>query len=206
MRFNPLVEEKMLTEYPDLCDVVKENWTFDPFFDKILRYIIMVYDPESPVYKNENEINIRRGIAAELCCLEMEKEELENVFKHQHGIVTVDEETGLPAVDMYMPQIITQYLKRFSRSKEHAAIVATDFVYWESVLKMLEPITGKNSKEELESVQKKKIISDQIPVYLQTIKSYLLDFYGGDEELVEEVKKFKMNPESIGNVLKDKKR
>lgn len=210
LRFDPTTDQKMLAVYPDLCEIIDPAWTEDPNLDKLLRYVIMVYDPESPVYKNESETNKRKEYAVELCGFDIEDSEfIQSIFKNEYCFV---EQTGegllmFAKAHVYLPKLTTSYLKRFPKSKEHAAMCALEFHYWEIIFKMFEPISGKNSKEELESVQKKDLISDRLGHVLKNINTLYKDFFAGDEELAEVVERqVQFNPESIGHVLKNKKR
>lgn len=209
MRFNPMVDEPMLTVYEDLLEIIKPQWENDPNLDKIIRYIIIAYDPESPVCKTENEFNVRRAEAVRLADFDEGPDFHLLLYKHEYVYMGIENMGGFEEQKQfqYLPQLITGYLKRFARSKEHAAILATEFAYWESIMKMFDPISGKNSKEELESVQKKNIIVESIPKYLESIRSFYRDFYSGDIDLADEAElSVNYSAESVAHVLKNKRR
>lgn len=195
LRFNPMIQAPLLQVYPDVGFIVDQEWRDDPLFDYTMRYVIMCYDPESPLIKGENDINYRKAIAAGLSGFNVnDPESLIPIHTNKHD---------------YLPELITRYLRRFAKSKEWAAIAATEFKFWESIGKMLEPIAGKDSKAELEAVQKKSAISAEINVDIKRLKEYYKDFYSGDETLSEageEDQAQRFNSEEIANALKDKKR
>lgn len=179
--FNPLAEDPILSVYPKLTEIVDPDWR-DEYLDSILRYMIMVYDPKSPLVFNERDLNYRKGIALEL--------------------IHMDDETVAEAIvnstHKYSPALIIHYLRRFARSKEWAAICAFDSSYWESIKEVMEPIEGKNSREKLDSVQKKAVIKQEIIEDIKRLDMLYRTFFGEDEELMNKNKR-RLTPEMIAN-------
>jgi hypothetical protein len=180
--FNPLANGRMIEVYPKLAGIIELDWAADPDIDNILRYISALYDPKSPLLQDEKDLNYRMGIAAEIACFNMEDEELlRAIYTHTHN---------------FSPELITRFLMRFIRSKEWAAICAFEYAYWESLRKVMEPITGKNSKEELDAVQKKSAVKDEIEKDIRRLEMLYKAFFGGDELLEKKVKR-RITPEEI---------
>jgi hypothetical protein len=178
--FNPLTEGKMLQEYPRLSEIVSPEW-MDENTDGILRFVVMVYDPSSPLIKGERDLNYRRTAAFELASIEDDK--LINALSgHTHN---------------YSPELIVKYLVRFGKSKEWAMICAFEFKFWEAVKMMIQPIVGKTSKEELEAVQKKAVVSEQLDIDIRRLESYMKIFFGEDDVLMK--KKRSITPELVAN-------
>jgi hypothetical protein len=180
-QFNPLVDGAMLQVYPLLSEIVNPDWQ-DEYLDSILRYLIMVYDPKSPLVMNERDLNYRKGIAIELAHLE-NQEITEPLINSTHK---------------YSPGLLIKYLMRFSRSKEWAAICAFESSYWESIKEVMEPISGKNSREKLDSVQKKAAIKEEIEKDIQRLDQLYRKFFGEDEDLMSKNKR-RLTPELIAN-------
>lgn len=178
-QFNPLVDQKLLEVYPKLAEIVDAEW-FDDDLDSILRYMIMVYDPKSPLISYERDLNYRKDIAIQLA--------------------SIKDDTLAAAVvsstHKYSPNLIIKYLMRFARSKEWAAICAFESSFWESIKEVIEPISGKNSKEKLESVQKKAAIKEEIEKDIRRLDALYRTFFGEDEELQQKVKR-RLSPEMI---------
>lgn len=180
--FNPLAEGKMLEEYPRLVQIIESEWTADPYLDQLIRYIIMVYDPVSPLIKGERDMNYRKDIALELTNIEDEGIR-EAIVMHTHE---------------YSPDLAVRYLMRFPKSKEFAAICTYEYCFWESIRKLNEPISGKDTKAELESVQKKAAIKEEVERDIKRLDALYKSFFGEDIELEKRGKK-RITPESVAN-------
>ena len=89
---------------------------------------------------------------------------------------------------------------RFSKSKEYAAIVVIENCFWESTKKLLEPIEGKSSKEQLDAVQKKSALKDELDKDIIRIDKLYKSFFGEDVEL-EKKGKLKITPENIAKLF-----
>lgn len=180
-QFNPLVVTVLLDAYPKLGEIIDAEW-YDDDLDGILRYMIMVYDPKSPLISYERDLNYRKDIAVQLAKL--------------------GDETLAAAVinstHKYSPALFIKYLMRFARSKEWAAICAFESSFWESIKEVIEPISGKNSKEKLESVQKKAAIKEEIEKDIKRLDALYRTFFGEDEELQLKSKR-RLTPEMIAN-------
>lgn len=61
----------------------------------------------------------------------------------------------------------------------------------------MEPISGKNNKEELEAVQKKATIKDEIEKDIRRIESLQRTFFGEDEDLSKSRRR--ITPELMAN-------
>lgn len=180
-QFNPLTEQPMLQAYPKLSEIVDPEWQ-DERLDAILRYMIMVYDPRSPLVLNERDLNYRRGIAAELAHIDDE----------------LVSDAVINSTHIYSPALFIKYLMRFARSKEWAAICAFESAYWESIKEVIEPISGKNSREKLDSVQKKSVIKQEIIEDIKRLDALYRTFFGEDDELQNKNKR-RLSPEMIAS-------
>jgi hypothetical protein len=186
--FNPMEESGMLSEYPRLEQIIKEEWK-DVHLDSIIRFAICCYDPKSPLIKDEPSLNERKMIAADIS--NMGSEIQDEVF---NMIYPANREDRTP----FVHELIFEYLRRFAKSKEFAAIAAIEFKFWEQIKQVLTPITGKNSKEELEAVQKKSLVSNEIEIDLKRIDTYYMKFFGEDEMLQKKASN-RFTPERIAS-------
>lgn len=193
--FNPLCAGEMLTTYPKLNDIVSDDWWDDVYLDKLLRYTVMVYDPESPLIKGEKDLNYRKDVALDLAVIE--DDEIRQQF-----VTCSYPQTNYNGTPPYQVGVIMRYLMRYPKSKEWASIVATENCFWESISKLMEPISGKDSKAELEAVEKKAKIKDEIEKDIKRLDAYYKAFYSGDKDLEEQIKKRKTSPESYAGLIK----
>lgn len=183
--FNPLTDEPMLEAYPKLSEIILPDWSEDANLDSLLRYVIMVYDHRSIMVMNERDLNFRKTIAAELAGFDTTDEDLlTSIYSVSYDICA---------------SLIIKYLMRFSRSKEWAAICAFESAFWESIQKVIEPIEGKTTKEELDSVQKKAVIKEEIIKDITRLDALYKNFFGDDEELEKKARK-RTSPEMIADV------
>jgi len=186
--FNPMAKEKMIVKYPRLYSLIEnETWDIKEHnIDALIRYIIAAYDPKSPLLINERDLNFRKTIAADIAGLPAKDEEyMDSVYSFSHPFL----------VDM-----LIKYFMRFSKSKEYAAIVVIENCFWESTKKLLEPIEGKSSKEQLDAVQKKSALKDELDKDIIRIDKLYKSFFGEDVEL-EKKGKLKITPEDIAKLF-----
>lgn len=179
--FNPLVEGPIRNTYPDLNEIVDPEWPIDDTLESLLRFVIMVYDPKSPLVKTETDLNHRKDVAFELAGIDDEDLRM-TIATHNHEFV---------------PELIGRYLVRFAKSKEWAAICACEYCYWESIRKLMEPISAKDTKGELEAVQKKAAIKEEMDRDIARLDKYYEKFFGGDSELETKIRKNYTSPEKM---------
>lgn len=186
-----LDENPKLREYvPDLPEPVDEEDIQDPFEDSeieaICRYVILMYDPQSPLIKLERDLNSRKYQAAQLSNLKSDPEYLSKVYSCEHPLVA---------------PIAIGYLRFFAKSREYAAIVATEAKYWESITGIMTPVDGKSDKDRLQAIQVKSALSDEIDKDLKRLVDYESKYYAGDESLEIAVRQ-KMTPEGMAKMIK----
>jgi len=182
--FNPLVKGNIIEVYPRLNEIVLPEWDRSEL-DSLIRYVILVYDPKSVLASTERDLNYRKSVAAELSGFDMNDEDyMADIYNCTHE---------------FLPELIMKFLMRFIKSKEWAAIIIVESCFWESAKKLLEPISGKNSKEELEAVQKKSAIKDELDKDIARLDKYYKAFFGEDEELLMRAKT-RVTPESIAKL------
>ena len=154
--------------------------------ENILRYIIVMYDPKSPVTRAEKDLMKRKELAATVSGLKDTDDYLEQIFSCSHPLIV---------------PLAVSYLMDFVKSKEWAAICAFESTFWESIKKLMEPINGKDSKAELESVEKKSKIKNEVDADILRLEQYYLKFFGDDKALEEKAKP-KLTPEGMAKMFK----
>jgi hypothetical protein len=180
--FNPLADQPMLEAFPRLAEIVTGEAAKEEHLDSILRYIILIYDPKSPLIFNERDINHRKGVAAQLAGFDLDD---------RTYLITIYQCNNKNVVNL-----IIKYLTRFVKSKEWAAICAFESAYWESIAKVIEPISGKNSRDILTSVQIKSAIKDEIEKDIARLEKLYQKFLGEDDALIQKAAR-RISPEAI---------
>lgn len=179
-QFNPLAGRPLLEVFPVLEEIIAEEMRQSEDLDGLLRYIIMVYDPKSPLVNNERDLNFRKGIAAELSGLPIDADRIQAVYACTYP--------GLA-------ELICKFLVRFIKSKEWAAICAYEYKFWEAIRLLMQPIaTDKSDREQLDAANKKDVLSASIDEGLTKLDAYYRSFFGEDDQLEKRAKK-RVSPE-----------
>jgi len=182
-QFNPLTEGPMLTAYPLLSDAMLSEWLYYEKIDLLIRYVILVYDPKSPLVQDERDLNRRKRAALDM--IEITDEETQDKWiRHDHE---------------FLPELISKFLERFLKSREYAVLAALEFKFWESVQITLTPVSGRNSKEELESLQKKSLVAEEMDKDIKRLDLYHKQYFMDDTDLVRKVKK-RFSPERMAGL------
>lgn len=176
--FNPMADGLLTEIYPKLKSIANKDETID----KLLRYIIMCFDPKSPIVREERDYLRRKNIAYELSGLPKRggepDQDILNGGNEKSFLLTI------------------KYLSHFVKEKEYAALCAFEFKYYENISELLKPIQGDTNAERLEAAKKKSVISDEIDKDIRRIDDYWLMFFG-DKDLSEKVKIKKFRPEAM---------
>lgn len=179
--FNPLTEEQIRWASPLLWEIIKPEWEEDENLEPIVRYVIMVYDPRSPLVINERDLNQRKGLAGDLAHIPEDAAIRECIFNCSYAFIS---------------ELIIAYMQRFVKTKEWAAICAFEATYWEGIRELILPIEGDNSKQKLESVQKKSAIKEALLTDISRLETLYKSFTGNDDELLKRAKT-RLTPEAI---------
>jgi hypothetical protein len=185
--FNPMFPGPLFEEYPALQILFdgKENWLDLPNVEQIVRWVIMCYDSLSPMIVLHKDLNERRKVAFQMVGIETNTELCLQLSTHTHE---------------FAPEIIFRYLKEFVKNREFARLAAVEYKYWESIWHLLKPVSGDNSKVELEAMQKKSLLAAEIDKDIERLDKYFQQFFGHDKELIERMQSKKVkrlgSPES----------
>lgn len=213
---NPLVGGDLLLKHPHLYEVFEPDWIEDTHFDRILRYIVCVYDPKSPLVAMERDLVRRKDAAIQL--LDIEDELAEQLKAYNYGTSKqaapvpkksskkkkdldfdpIEEELQAEAdalidvPDPWLSDMIFCYLKGVVKSRQWLTICALEFSFYENLRLLMQPIKDGKDKEVLEAVQKKNAIKGEIENDVNRLDLYCNKFFGDStvEELVQKKKRF----------------
>lgn len=121
--FNPMVDD-VFAAYPQLSKIKSISNSID---DRMMKYIICVYDYRSPIVINNRELKIRKQVAAELCGYNLQQDDLRYLF----GIETD-----------YVLQAVDTFLKSFIHSRLWYMICCNENIFWEYGQRMLMPVSN----------------------------------------------------------------
>lgn len=190
--FNPLAED-LNYEYPRLAVLLPHGIEDERFADsksqtKMIRYVLALYDPKSPLVKDYPDLNSRKIEAARVAGydIEAEREILDMVY-------SCDSE--------YLVQFIINFLRQIVQSRAWASIQADEQTFWEFVFRMLLPIRESKDKDDVSAVSlKTKLGSDKEDIGDRLERNWNR-FLGDDEDLKKKVQiKKGFSPEDMAGV------
>lgn len=188
------LEKNLFEEYPRLLEMLPRDssdrtFTSDRDEEKMIRYVLALYDPKSPLVKDYPDLNTRKTAAAEVAGydLEEDKDVIDRLFR-------CDSE--------YLVEFIVTYLRQIVQSRSWASITADEQTYWEFVSRMLLPINRTNKdKDDVSAVALKTKLGEDKENIAERLDRNWNKFLGDDEELKRKVQKAKgWSPEEQAGV------
>lgn len=157
--------------------------------EKLTRYVICLYDPESPLLKDEPNLNQRKVEAAIIAGFNLEAQE-EWLEKE---LYTCKNE--------YVVYVIAKYLQ-LRKSREFAGLMADEQTYWEFIHRLMEPITKADKDRDLMSALD---IKTKLSAAKEEINARLMAnwkrFFADDEDALKQVSKANIwSPEAMAGV------
>jgi len=167
--FNPC-EIDMWVEYPQLLEVKEVS----PYVtEKLMKYIICVYDYKSPIVINNRELKIRKQLAAEFAGYDLMKDDLKPIFE-------LSAEHVIKAVDLF--------LKKFIHSRVWYMICCNENIFFEYGQRMLQPVSNKSEdgkpmteKAITEAMVLKTKLSDDMATIDERLDAAYKRLYGGEQ-------------------------
>lgn len=188
MEFNPTVKKSLTAEYPKLKKILGDS------DDRMMRYVILMYDVSSPLRQHYPELGKRKEFAAMVAGYDMVKDDVVSLFEFK-----------VKSGDDYEPNeellsMIIKYLK-YQNNWVWSMIVSNEQAFYEYNMRVMMPVEGTRDKDILQAINiKTQIMSSQDDIY-QRLQKYYRDLSGGDINLEDAIKTRKrLRPEEIANV------
>lgn len=168
--FNPLIPD-LFTSYPQL-EVIKKIGSL--INNKVMMYIICVYDYNSPFVLDYRNLTVRKQEAARFAGYSLIEDAaiLKTIFE-------LNEEAYLKSVDIF--------LKEFVRSRLWALISGQESLFWEYNVRVLQPISEKGKgdkdvaeKEMIAAMAAKTTLSNSQSDLISQIETGYQSLYGDD--------------------------
>lgn len=188
MEFNPVVKKSLTVVYPKLKEIVGE------VDDKMIRYVLLMYDVNSPLRYNYPDLFKRKQLAASAAGYKLDTEDVTELFDFK--IKKGDEyETHEKLLD-----IIIKYLK-YQNNWVWSMIVSNSEAFYEYNRRVMMPVEGNRDKDILQAINiKTQIMQSQDEIY-QRLQRYFKELSGGDDKIEDAITKRKrIRPEDIANV------
>lgn len=161
--------------------------------EKLVRYIIALYDPKSPLIKGESNLLRRKELAASIAGFDVDKEEdlLEIVYdcKYEHVVL-----------------MIQNFLRDFVKSMEWAMLVSYESAFWEFQSRLMQPIDrGDKDKDLIKAISDKTKLSKDLKELQEMFEAAKDKFYGNDDVLIKAANKIsRYTPEGVAAFAKEK--
>ena len=188
MEFNPIVKKSLTVVYPKLKQILGEP------NDKMLRYVLLMYDMHSPLREYYPEIFKRKQFAASIAGFDLDKDDVTALFDFK--IKDGDEE--VPYEELL--DLIIKYLK-YQNNYVWSMIVGNEQAFYEFNKRVMLPVDGNRDKDILQAITIKTQIMTAQDEIVQRLQKYLRQLTGEDDQLEESITKRKrIRPEDIANV------
>lgn len=182
--FNPL-EKNLLGKYPQLI-VLLPKCEND---EKVLRFIISMYDPNNPVVRENRDPLLRKKSCATLAGFDLIKDEafLEEIFNYTNEEIV--EKTD-------------RFLKEFVHIRLWSMICANEQTFFEYSKRMMKPVeeAGAKEKDLMSAIAIKSKLSEDMDAINNRLDSYYDKLYG-DADLKNKVQKVRISPESMSGTV-----
>lgn len=179
--FNPL-EKNITTKYPRLSTLQLSD-------ENLLRFILLMYDPASPLIRDFRDLPMRQQTAAALAGFSLETDEaiLAELFTYQiEEVVT--------ATDIF--------LKEFVHIRLWSMICANEQTFYEYAERLMLPIakmSGKGDKDILQATAIKSKLSEDMDAIYNRLDGYYAKMYD-DSALKDKVQRKRITPETMGRL------
>jgi hypothetical protein len=184
MIFNPFsIKGSIKKKYPKL----KMFKTFDSANDSMIKYVLYMYDQNTPLKEQFPELKIRKEQAAVLS-----------------GFSLIKDNEKLHDVFFFLSDQLVDMVDEFLRKQNNriwSMIVSNEQTFFEYQTKLLSPVEGDRDKDILQALQIKSKIMDDLNTINDRLDSYYMKLYGEDQELLKVIKADKrLTPEFIANL------
>jgi hypothetical protein len=187
-KYNPL-HPNLAGGYPEL----KTLFDLTIPVQKVLRFAMACYQPNTPLKSDCPEWIKRKEAAAEIAGYDLEGDTrfLTDLF------------AGTDDLSM---DVIHTFLRHCIHSRVWAMIVSNEETFWEYNQRLKRPIskaiTGTGDKDEMAAIEKKSKLATDQEVFHERINRLTKEFFSGDEEVAEAAAQhFRMTPQQIAKQL-----
>ncbi len=171
-------EEKPLPEL-----ITKYGHTDETVFD-LLRWIILVYDPRSPLVKDYPDLTTRKNHALIELGIDAKEDDWD--------WLTTNKDKGVTSM-------ITAYMRNYCKSRLWAMIIANSEAFWEFFATMIE--RNQEGADDMNGVNAKMKTSDGMTVLLERIDKQMNEFYGEEKGVMSEDDEKYRTVEKMAHVL-----
>lgn len=197
MEFNPSVEGDLKKVYPKLEKIMKG------VSDKVARYIILMYDKNSPLRDFYRDLNKRKQGACEQAGIKYDSElgEAVRTFRKERKTQRktkdgdyVDGKTFIEP-DEDMLNAITEFLI-YQNDRVWVMIITNENAFYEYQKKIMAEVGGEIDKDQLTAVNTKTKIMEAMDAIHNRLEGYYRQMSGDDKDIETALVRRRLTPES----------
>lgn len=202
MEFNPTVKKDVLVEYPKLKDI------FSEISDKEMRYLLLVYDKNSPIKKYYPNLKKRKDFAAYIAGYDTEVDNLVPVFdftieKTTPAVIEDGEEVEPEKTTTVVYDALIKSLSSFlayQNSRLWAMIVTNEQAFYEYQEKVMSSVVLSDDKDALSAISIKTKLLEAMDAIHKRLDIYYSEFTGDDTNVQSAISKKRITSEAIAGV------
>lgn len=188
MEFNPNTKKGLYQLYPKLENILGKS------DEKMVKYILLMYDIKSPLKDYYPDLQKRKEIAAVMAGYNMDKDDVTGLFEFK---IKDDDNEYVPYDELL--NLTISYLK-YQNNWVWSMVVSNEQAFYEYNKRVMMPVDGNRDKDILQAISiKTQIMTAQDEIY-NRLQKYYKDMAGGDVDLEQAiVARKRMRPEEIAN-------
>jgi hypothetical protein len=186
-QFNPL-DKNILKNNPRLQDLIGAypDEDYPAPKESILRYILALYDPASPLVKDYPDLGSRKMAAAQVADFNLSDESLlKTVFECDNEAVA---------------STIIGFLRDFAQNRLWAMYCSNEQTFWEYNLRLLTSISAEKDRDLMAAVSTKTKLSDDMEAISNRLERLQNTLYGDDEHLKKKAKRGRFTAEDMAGI------
>ena len=185
--FNPMIETSMIKTYPKLAQIIEMKWMQDNNLEKILKYVIMVFDPKSPLMSISSLVERKRVAFDESGISKISDADKLNISTNSYNDI--------------LPELIVRYLINFPCSMDWAILCVLENKFWETVNILMQPLSDAGDKKDLlKSSDTKTKIIENLKNDQKDIDYYFKTIFGDDSDIEKFARRVPITPQSISKL------
>lgn len=166
--FSPCVVD-MFVSYSQLSKIQNISKSID---NKLMKYIVCVYDYRSPIAESNRDLRIRKQVAAEFVGYDLQKDDVKIIFD-----LSID----------YILQAVDTFLKHFIHNRVWYMICCNENIFYEYGQRMFMPVSNKDGdgksmteKATTEAMVLKTKLSDDMATIDERLDAAYKRLYGNE--------------------------
>jgi hypothetical protein len=197
MEFNPTSKQKLFIAYPKLKEIVGD------IDDKSIRYILLMYDQNSPLRDQYPDLGRRKAFAAAIAGFKDNEDRIQELEsfsrrrKTKSGDLAVNDKGEMvvePCDDIL--DVLSNFLL-YQNNRVWSMILANESAFYEYHRKVMVEVTDGGDKDVLQAVTIKTKLMESMDDIDKRLKVYYRELSGEDKYLEEHLtKRKKLSAES----------